>query len=155
MEFSPAAFRRAFSEAPRPSREEFGFHRHDECEECAEVVADLSRYAADEIPNDVIDYYATDLSLLSAAAWRYLLPRFVRWTAEDPDSNASEFVLYNLCPDDPDSEYWSGRCDAYTRIECEAIVSYLQHRRSWPDAEFDEEWIGPAIEFWTALARTR
>jgi len=119
------------------------------------VRTDLARYAVDDVPDEVVEYHADSLPLLSPAAFRYYLPRFVRLTCDNRDTNATDFVLFNLCPDDRASEFWSGRCDAFTRRECEAVVAYLLHRRSWPGADIDAQWIEPAIAFWRELASGR
>ncbi len=152
MEFSPQAFAEAFAEAPRPSRDQITTHQ---CCECERLRADLAGYTVDELPDRVVEYHADSIPLLSPAAFRYFLPRYVRLTCEKPDTSATDFVLFNLCPDDRSSEFWSGRCDTFTRLECEAIVCYLSHRQSWPDADVDAQWIQPALEFWRELAASR
>ena len=152
MSFSLRDFAAAFADAPRPAREEIALHR---CGECERVRSDFSGYAVADVPDEVMIYHSDSIPLLSPAAYRYYLPRYVRLTCERPDTNATDFLLFNLCPDDPGSEFWSGRCDAFTRRECEAIVSYLRHRQTWPDADADSEWLEPAIEFWRGLADAR
>lgn len=151
MPFTPDAFCEAFADAPRPTRDEIALHQ---CEECEKVRADFSAYAVADVPDEVVEYHADSIPFLSPLAFRYYLPRYVRLTCENPDTNATDFVLFNLCPDDPSSDFWSGRCDAFTRGECNAIVSYLRHRQTWPDADVNSQWIEPALEFWSRIADT-
>lgn len=116
---------------------------------------DLAGYSAAGVPDEIAEYHADSMALLTPAAFRYYLPRYVRLTCEHPETVAADFVLFSLCPDGPDRSFLLGRCDAFTRRECEAVVSYLEHRRTWPEADVDAEWMEPALEFWRQLTRAR
>jgi hypothetical protein len=152
MVFSPESFAEAFSGAPRPAPDMIVSHQ---CCECERLRDDFAKYTAADMPDEVIDYHSDSITLLTPMAFRYYLPRYVRLTCENAETNAIDFLLFNLCPDNPDSAFWSGRCDGFTRTECEAVISYLEYRRTWPDAEFDLELIEPGVAFWKGLARAR
>ena len=147
MNFSTSDFYKAFQDAPRPSIDENAPHR---CWECDKVRDDFSKYNVGKVPDDVLHYHGDSISLLSPKAFRYFMPRYVEFTINNPDANAVDNLLFNLSPDDPTSEFRKGRCDAFTK-EREAIIEYLQYRRTLPDGEYDEEWIGPGIDYWNGL----
>ena len=148
MQFSLTSFFGAFKSAPRPELDQIALHR---CCECDRVRDDFSKYDAKEVPDDLLHYHGDSIPLLSPIAFRYFLPRYVEFTYNNPDANATDNLLYNLSPDDKNSEFWKGRCDSFTKQEKQVIIQYLQYRRTLPDAEFDEEYIGPGIEYWKSL----
>jgi hypothetical protein len=152
MIFSVDSFAAAFAQAPRPPREAIAPH---DCEECEGVRRDFAKYSVAEMPDDVVEHHADSIPLLGPAAFRHYLPRYVRLTCEKPSTNVRDFLLFGLSPDDPSSAFWSGRFDAYTRGECEAVVSYLEHRRTWPEGGLEEEWIAPALAYWRRLLSER
>ncbi|MFK7816641.1 MAG: DUF6714 family protein, partial [Gammaproteobacteria bacterium] len=101
-----------------------------------------------DVPDSIMEYHQDSITLLTPMSFRYYLPRYVKYTCDYPDGNATDNLLFNLSPDDPTSEFWNGRCDEFSSSECGAIIGYLEHRRTWPDAEFDIEHILTGINFW-------
>ena len=148
MSFSVQEFFEAFAEAPRPEAEEITSHR---CCECDRILDDFAQYLVADVPQGVIEYHQDSLPLLSPKAFRYFLPRYVQVTCEDTNSDVTDMLLFNLSPDDPDSEFWSKRCTQFSEVEKSAIIEYLRHRRSFYDAEIDEKWIGPGLEYWANI----
>ena len=145
MSFSVPEFYEAFSSAPRPGSEEITMHR---CCECDKVRDDFSEYLVTDVPDSIMEYHQDSIPLLTKMAFRYYLPRYVKYTCDYPNCNATDDLLFNLSPDDPKSEFWDGRCDKFSSSESGAIISYLEHRKTWPDAEFDIEHIQAGISFW-------
>jgi hypothetical protein len=93
-------------------------------------------------------YHQDSITLLTPKAFRYYLPRYVKYTYDYPDGNATDNLLFNLAPNDLNNEFWHGRFDEYSSSESGAIVSYLEYRRTWPDAEFDIENILIGLNYW-------
>jgi hypothetical protein len=145
MSFSVALFYKAFSSAPRPRPDEITTHR---CCECDKVRDDFSAYAVTEVPDEILRYHGDSIPFLSPKAFRYYLPRYIQFTCENPNENATDNLLFNISPDNPFSEFWSGRCDNFTTEERRAIIAYLEHRRTWPDSDVDKELITSGLEYW-------
>ncbi len=145
MSFSVNSFYKAFLGAPRPTLSEITTHR---CWECDKVREDFAAYSVKKVTDKVMRYHGDSIPLLSAKAFRYYLPRYVQFTCEQPDENATDNLLFNLSPDKLSSEFWTGRCDDFTTVECEAIIAYLQHRRTWIDSDVDEDFIGTGLVYW-------
>ena len=83
----------AFSSAPRPAAEEITSHR---CCECDRVRDDFARYSVREVPDDVLSYHGDSIPLLTPKAFRYFMPRYIQFTFEHPDTNATDNLLFNL-----------------------------------------------------------
>ena len=145
MTFSIPSFIEAFQHAPRPTPEEITPHR---CCECDRVRDDFAPYSVDDVPDEVVEYHYDSIPLMSPKAFRYYLPRYVRFTCEHPASNVTDTLLFNLSPDNPTSEFWSGRTDLFTLEERRAIIDYLSYRRTWPGGDVDEKWIRPGLDYW-------
>ena len=145
MEFSVASFFSAFRSAPRPDFDEITLHR---CWECDDIRDQLSNHDVDDVPIDFLDYHGDGLTLLSAKAYRYYLPAYVRHSCDFRDATVTDYVLFSLSPDNPSDEFWADRCDDFTAEEIEAVLAYLRFRRTWDDASVDEKWIGSGIQFW-------
>lgn len=145
MGFSVSEFYKAFTDALRPSKREITIHR---CYECDKVRDDFAQYSVDEVPDNLMNWHQDSIPLLTPKAFRYYLPRYVKYTCDYIDSNAVDNLLFNLSPDDPNNEFWSGRCDEFSHSERKAIVDYLEYRKSWQDAEFDMENIITGLNFW-------
>jgi hypothetical protein len=135
----------AFSAAPRPDADEITPHR---CWECDEVRDRLNRYQVREVPIDDMEWIGDCLPLLSPKALRYYLPRYLEYSITHQSSNARDFVLFHLSAEDPSQEYWSERYAAFSAPEQEAILHYLRYRATSPDAEFDQEALQRALEYW-------
>ena len=148
MSFSVQSFIEAFKEAPRPAREEITNHR---CCECDRIRDDFAQYSVTDVPESVIEYHQDSIPLLSPKAFRYFLPRYVQVSCENRESDVTDMLLFNLSPDDPDSEFWSCRCDDFTESEKQAIINYLTYRKSWPDAVVDNRWIEPGMVYWANM----
>ena len=135
----------AFDAAPRPAADEITSHR---CCECDRVRDDLARFRARDVPDDVLSYHGDSIPLLTPKAFRYFLPRYIQFTCDHPGENATEILLFNLSPEVPSSEFWSGRCDDFSDPERESILRYLAYRKTWRDAYLDAGEIERAIRFW-------
>jgi len=146
MSFSVQSFIDAFGGAPRPDIGEITGHR---CCECNRVRDDFSQFSVADVPESVIEFHQDSIPLLTPKAFRYYLPRYVQVSCENLESDVSDMLLFSLSPDDPESEFWSQRCDEFTETEKQAIVEYLTYRKSWSDASVDSQWIEPGIEYWS------
>lgn len=90
-----------FPAVPMPARQELPFHKSG-CAECLEVAADLEQYRGKEVSADVVRGVHQELSHLSAKAWQWLLPDYLRFclTADALYSRVeTEFLIYSLGPD--------------------------------------------------------
>ncbi|QMU62410.1 MAG: hypothetical protein GKR92_12150 [Gammaproteobacteria bacterium] len=147
MDYSITGLFEAFSEAPRPNFNEITTHAIDECTECKELSRSFEEYSVVDVPDTLLEYHGNDITLFSSKAFRYYLPSFIKYAIEVPDSNAHENILYNLSPDDPNSDFWSGRCDQFNSYEKEALISYLKYRLSICDVT-EVNCIDSGIKYW-------
>jgi hypothetical protein len=90
------------------------------------------------------------LPLLSPAALRHYLPRYLEFSLTDHRSILRELVLYHLAPEAPEEPCWRERYSVFSDAERQAIHAYFIHRRDWEEAWVAEEWLKRALAFWGA-----
>ena len=80
---------------------ELSFHKID-CAQCEYLRNDLSEYRNKEITGKEIRSIHQEMSCLSAKAWRWILPHYLKFclTPEAAyNTMETEFLIYNLGPD--------------------------------------------------------
>lgn len=90
----------AFPPVPKPVGDAISFHA-DDCANCQLVREHLSQYDGPYLPDDAIRYLFDELSCLSAAGFRWVLPSYLRRCLaleSGYDALETEFLIYNLAP---------------------------------------------------------
>jgi hypothetical protein len=108
----------------------------------------LIRREARNVPITDMEWVGDSLPLLSPKALRYYLPRYLEFSITHRTSNACEFVLYHLADENPEKDYWKERYSVFSQLERDAIVQYLRYRATWPDAQFEEDWVQRGLRYW-------
>ena len=118
---------RAFMEAPRPVGRELAGH---ECPECDHLRKTLGRYEADEVPEDVIDFFGDSLPLLAPQGLRYYLPAYLLRALRDPNYDRVNYLVYHLAPSKKDlrdsAEYWESMLVVFNPSERAAVLSFVK-----------------------------
>ncbi len=126
----------AFRDVPAPAADEIAPHRCCECDALAEGFAG---HTADAVPDEVVSYELWSLPLFSAAAKRYYLPAWLTRSIDEPGSDFTDTLVYDL-----DSDH---RHEGYTPAQRQAICRYLEFLIDTIDDELDSE-ILRALERW-------
>lgn len=91
---------RVFPLIEMPSPEKISHHLRG-CSTCEHLAADLENYKNKPIGADVIRELHQEMSHLSAEAWQWLLPYYLKYCLT-PEANYScfetEFLIYSLAP---------------------------------------------------------
>ena len=140
----------------KPEGLNLSFHR-DDCSLCTYLRRDLARFSDPVLPREALREIFCEMSCLSAAAWRWALPSYLKHclTMEDPwGDDETEFLIFNL---GPDPEY---QADTIVRLACldAGQVACLIHFLAWCRAHpyWGEIWqddIDRALEFMRGLQR--
>jgi len=116
----------AFVAAPRPGGFEVASH---ECPECDHLRRTLGRHQADEVPENVIDYFRDSLPLLAPDGLRYYLPAYLVRALRDPNYEGVDYLIYHLAPSKKDlrerDEYWASRLAVFTPGERAAVLAFV------------------------------
>ena len=135
---------KAFSSVPKPKKSQMTPHR---CPECDDIRDQLYEYTQRELPDKLLNYHGDALPLLSPEALHYYFPRYIEFSLLHQDANACDNVLYHLAPDE-DKDYWEPRINIFTKEQKEIFIKYLEIRKTFEDAEFDEEYISKGLKTW-------
>ena len=104
----------AFASVPAPTEENIV------CQECWELRDDLRGRTPDELSDSWVERNFDQLPLLSDDAKQFYLPAFLRVGALKPDSNVSQFVLYDLS-----ENFRREPRGGYSPEQKQAILDYL------------------------------
>ncbi len=74
-----------------------------------------------------IEWHASSLPVFTPVGLRYVLPFYLKYSLLQPQSDATEFIIYHLAPEDPASPYWRERLDAFSPAQKQTICSYVRH----------------------------
>ena len=134
----------AFSGAPRPSAPEIPDIAPNGDLEREEIRDLLAPHSAREVPSEDLRAYPlhTMFSFLSAASYRYYMPRFIEHSLEDPDSLLSESLLFSL------ARFNDDRIASFSIEERAVVMEYLKHLATQPDAHIVASYISSAEEQW-------
>jgi hypothetical protein len=104
-----------------------------------------------DIPDNVVDYHYHALSSVSPEGYKFLLPAFMTYALNNPESYSlvKEFTIYSLIPpnrfDHPDRfEWFSLRASLLNKEQIYAIILFLEH-------EEKTDWIAPPNDATKAL----
>ncbi len=90
----------AFPFVEIPHKSELMFHK-DSCFECDDLLEDIEQYRNKEITGNAIRLIHQEMSKLSAKAWQWVLPHYLRFclTSEAQyNQMETEFLIYSLAP---------------------------------------------------------
>ena len=135
----------AFAQARRPSAQEITDHAGDsEREKIRDL---LAPHAATDVPSEELGKYPlyTMIPLLSAASYRYFMPRLVAYCLERPDSVLAESLLFSL------SGANAARIASFLPVERAVVREYIDHLAQQSDAHIDAEDITTARTKWNAV----
>lgn len=104
----------AFDAAIMPTVDQVAPHR---CEECDEIANAFGSKTVDQVSEQIVDDFCWSLPLFSACAKRYFLPAWLVRSIDNPDTDFTDALLYNL-----DSDH---RNDGYSDEQRVALVEYL------------------------------
>jgi hypothetical protein len=91
----------AFPLVPMPLDVDLSFHTNG-CDECDDLRKDIDQYRGKPITGELIRLIHQEMSLLSAKAWRWILPHYLQFCltpAAEYNQMETEFLIYNLRPD--------------------------------------------------------
>jgi len=92
------------------------------------VAEELERYRSKPIDGDAIRLVHQELSNLSAKAWRWILPHYLRFclTAEaEYNRMETEFLIYNLAPELQFQTDTSQRLSLLTAMQVACLIDFL------------------------------
>lgn len=141
---------RVFPFMEMPPKDELVFHQND-CGECDYLREDIEKYRGKEISSEFIRLIHQELSQLSAIAWRWVLPNYLRYclTADAEYSRMeTEFFIYSLGPADEFRKDTVERLSKLDPKQIDCLVKFLQWclgRQYW--REYCGEDIERALRF--------
>jgi hypothetical protein len=147
----------AFPPIDMPARSELILHDQG-CAECIEFVRDLDEFRGKEISANVIRLIHQELSHLSPAGWRWMLPHYLRFCLSDQgreERMETEFLIYNLGPALKFQADTAKRLSLLTSAQIRCLVDFLQWcltQSYW--REFFGKEIDQAVNFLRTLRPT-
>lgn len=148
----------AFPPMEMPLKEELPFHARG-CLECQWLQEELDWLRGKPINGDLIRLLHQELSCLSAKAWRWIAPHYIRYcltTEADYNQMEIEFLVYALGPEERFQKDVVKRLSLLDsrQIRCFILfVEYLADHAFW--SEYFPENIRKAAEFLGAIERSR
>lgn len=127
----------AFPFIEMPSNDELLFHS-DNCKECKYLRNDIEKYRDKKITGKFIRLVHQELALLSAKAWEWLLPYYLRFclTPEAEQNQMEiEYLVYNLSPKEEYKKDTILRLSFLSDIQILCLIHFLE----WL---FDDEYWG-------------
>ena len=133
---------------------DLAFHKHG-CLECDELREDLEQYRDKEITGEAIRLIHQELSSLSAKAWRWVLPHYLRFCLT-PEAKynrmETEFFIYSLGPDLKFQQETLQRLSMLNKDQINCLVHFLEwclNDEYWN--EYYPEDINKAINFLSTI----
>jgi hypothetical protein len=126
---------KAFPYVPRPALKDISFHPAG-CAHCEMSYRELAQHPEPQLSSEVIRYLFDELSTLSPAATRWVLPSYLRHALSESDEmqTATEFLIYNLAPQPEYEEETKQRLSLLSKSQIECLlelVAYWQQHEHW------------------------
>ncbi|QSI78192.1 DUF6714 family protein [Niveibacterium microcysteis] len=126
---------KAFPYVPRPALTDISFHT-DGCAHCEMSYRELAQHPGPQLSLEVVRYLFDELSTLSSAATRWVLPSYLRHVLSESDAMemATEFLIYSLAPLAEYEEETKQRLSLLSKPQIECLlelVAYWQHHEHW------------------------
>lgn len=128
----------AFPFVEMPLGIELSFYK-DGCFECDRLRDDLEQYRGKEITVEAIRLIHQEMSILSAKAWQWLLPHYLRFclTPEAEYNRVeTEFLIYNLGPALEFQKDTMQRLSLLNRDQINCLIHFLEwcaNHQYWKD----------------------
>jgi hypothetical protein len=117
----------AFPPVAKPKGLDLSFHRGG-CARCDFLRKELQDCNATELPAEGVRQIHQDMSCLSAMAWRWVLPSYLKHClrANDALRDETEFLIYNLGPEPKFEEETAGRLSLLNLEQLDCLVHFLE-----------------------------
>lgn len=115
-----------FPYVEKPQEHLLPFHKEN-CHQCYFLVNDLDTYKEKEIPHEGIREVYTEMSCLSAKAWYWVMPSYLRQCVllVDECRDFTEFLIYNFSPAEEHKPIITTRLSEFNREQLNCIISFL------------------------------
>ncbi len=118
----------AFPFVEKPIGMALSFHK-DDCLHCKFALRDIEEYSEKEIPREGLRKIYCEMSMLSAEGWRWVLPSYLRFCVSHKNLNRddeTEFLIYNLAPDEKFYAETIERLAALNALQIECLIQFLE-----------------------------
>ena len=102
---------------------------YEDTRETGDLIRDL-KAVGDRPDERFIEQHSSSLPAFTAEGFRHVLPRYLIYSLEHPQSDATERVIFHLAPDDTESAYWRERLEGVSLTQKSAICGYLHHMQA-------------------------
>lgn len=134
----------AFAETPRVPRQAMVYSDSWEALSLLENLATV-----EDAPNArFIEWNAGSLAAFTAVGLRHVLPFYLLYSLENPESDVTERVIFHLSPADQTEKYWQDRLEAFTSAQKHAICAYVRLMQSALAGQHYEEHLARALTVW-------
>ncbi|MFZ6721720.1 DUF6714 family protein [Undibacterium sp. Ji49W] len=144
----------ALPEVPMPINAELTFHKTD-CLQCEYLRNELEENRDKEITGKLIRYLHMELSCLSSASWRWILPHYLKFSLT-PEAVRNTFetqsIIFNLGPDPAFQADTKVRLSSLNQKQITCLVHFLEWLKNhthWN--EYCPEDIDGALKFMRSL----
>lgn len=73
-----------------------------------------------------IEWHASSLAEFTPFGFRHVLPFYLRYSLDKPQSDVTERIIFHLAPDDAESPYWKERVAAFSTLQKQAVCQYVR-----------------------------
>jgi hypothetical protein len=128
----------AFPFVEMPDAQDLTFHQAG-CHECEDLRKDIEDYRGKEITGQVIRFFHQEMSLLSAKAWQWILPHYLRFCLTPEalyDTAATQFLIYNLGPELQFQKDTLQRLSGFNQTQIDCLIHFLDwclSQQYWKD----------------------
>jgi hypothetical protein len=140
----------AFPDVPMPPKADLSFHREG-CSLCEFLGDDLDDYRGKEVTTDLIRYLHHELSCLSTAGLKWILPHYLKYclTPEaEYNQMETEFMIYHLGPAAEFQEETLQQLAGFSQEQIECLARFLEWCSSHPKwSEYCGEDVDRALGF--------
>ena len=140
----------AFPFVEMPDASDLTFHQMD-CYQCEYLKNDIEEYRGKEITGQVIRFFHQEMSLLSAKAWQWILPHYLRFCltlGAEYNRMEIEFLIYSLSPQLQFQKDTLQRLSGFNQTQIDCLIHFLDWclgQQYWKDYCPDE--INGAMNF--------
>lgn len=138
----------------KPKGITISFHK-DSCCQCRYLREDLEKFNGRELSPEAIRQIHQEMSCLSAAGWRWVLPSYLRYSiteAAEYSKIETEFLIYNLSPELKYQPETIQRLSALSKDQILCLLHFLEwckQHKYW--GEYCQEEICSGINFLMTL----
>jgi hypothetical protein len=139
-----AAIAAAFADTPRVPRAAMVYRGSWETQN---LIHNLAR--VDDVPTSrFIEWHADSLPEFTPAGLRHVLPFYLTYSLENPQSDVTEFVIFHLSPADTTDDYWQERVAVFSATQKHAICEYVRLMRTLLASDHYDEYLARAAAVW-------